>query len=394
MLQPLHQKDREVIGIMDIDAYAKILLNQRNNMTPEMIEAIEKQGQLHIICEAKQNRFYELEEKYRTIFKQGVDLLFEQHPELRDELPNKETRSEQIRAIADEVQNPNSGSKRITRLMKTIPQLVEAEAMNVELAEACLDFFIALSNLNAKISSDRKTFFSEEYMTKMDKLADDGVIMYFLETPDFPLLSEECDANYVLDSFIFGEYMSAKTLLESFFTISMPGEPLRRKQEDIDSAMCNMLSGFQRTAARNWFSLLESEHKRCANVLEGFWEKAREFKNGFQRSKKIQELFDRAIDVEWELRAWNKIDIYYQKMVGKVQPGVVNRNALIHGDYEDDVMDITDRDVIKIMLMWINMRLIADHFCYIEELFENRLTMVPYLCTLPQDLAIDIMSIM
>jgi len=220
------------------------------------------------------------------------------------------------------------------------------------------------------------------------------LICYFLETPDFPLLSEECDANYVLDSFIFGEYMSAKTLLESFFTISMPGEPLRRKQEDIDSAMCNMLSGFQRTAARNWFSLLESEHKRCANVLEGFWEKAREFKNGFQRSKKIQELFDRAIDVEWELRAWNKIDIYYQKMVGKVQPGVVNRNALIHGDYEDDVMDITDRDVIKIMLMWINMRLIADHFCYIEELFENRLTMVPYLCTLPQDLAIDIMSIM
>ena len=29
--------------IMDIDAYAKILLNQRNSMTPEMIAAIEKQ---------------------------------------------------------------------------------------------------------------------------------------------------------------------------------------------------------------------------------------------------------------------------------------------------------------------------------------------------------------
>ena len=47
---------------MDIDAYAKILLNQRNSMTPEIIAAIEKQGKLHIICEAKQNRFYELEE--------------------------------------------------------------------------------------------------------------------------------------------------------------------------------------------------------------------------------------------------------------------------------------------------------------------------------------------
>lgn len=97
----------------------------------------------------------------------------------------------------------------------------------------------------------RKTFFSEEYMSKMDSLADEGVMMYFLETPDFPLLSEECDANYVLDSFIFGEYMSSKVLLESFFTMSMLGESMRRKQEDIDSAMCNMLSGYQRTAARN-----------------------------------------------------------------------------------------------------------------------------------------------
>lgn len=380
--------------IMELELYAKILQKQRELMTPAMQEAIAEQGRLHIICEAKQSRFYELEERYKTIFKQGTDLLFEQYPELRDALPNKETRVEQIQAIAEEVQNPNSGSKRIACLMKAIPQLVEAEGMNVELGEACLEFFVALSNLNAKIAEDRKNFFSEEYIAKMDALADDGVMMYFLETPDFPLLEKECDANYVLDSFIFGEYMSAKALLESFFTVSMSGVPLQRKQEDIESAMCNMLSGFQRTAARNWFSLLESEHKRCSLVLEGFFEKAREFKNGFQRSQKIQELFDRATNVDWERRAWKKIDIYYQKMVGKAQPGVINRNALIHGDYDDDSMDVTDRDVIKIMLMWINMRRIADHFAYIEELFENRITMIPYLCTLPNDLALDIMSIM
>ena len=133
-----------------------------------MQEAIAEQGRLHLICEAKQNHFYELEEKYRTIFKNGVDLLFAQYPELRDELPQKETRSELIRAIAEEVQNPNSSSKRLTKLMKTIPQLVEAESMNVEIGKACLEFFIALSNLNAKICEDRKNFFSEEYLTKMD----------------------------------------------------------------------------------------------------------------------------------------------------------------------------------------------------------------------------------
>ncbi len=379
---------------MDIDTYTKILLKQQESMTPEMLEAIKTQGELHIICEAKQNRFYELENQYRILFSQGVELLFDHHPELQGELPNRETKAEQILAIWEEVNNSDSNCKKITKLMKTIPQLVEAENMNIEIGKACFEFFVALSNLNAKIANDRKTFFSEEYMSKMDSLADEGVMMYFLETPDFPLLSEECDANYVLDSFIFGDYMSSKVLLESFFTMSMPGESMRRKQEDIDSAMCNMLSGYQRTAARNWFSLLESEHKKCAEVLEGFWEKAREFKNGFQRSQKIQELFDRAVDVEWENRAWKKIDAYYQKMVGKPQVGVINRNALIHGDYNNDSIDVSERDVIKIMLMWVNMRLIADHFCYIEELFENKITLIPYLCTLPSDLAIDIMNIM
>lgn len=379
---------------MDIDAYTKILLKQQESMTPEMLEAIKTQGELHIICEAKQNRFYELENKYRILFSQGVELLFDHHPELQGELPNRETKAEQILAIWEEVNNSDSNCKKITKLMKTIPQLVEAENMNIEIGKAFLEFFVALSNLNAKIANDRKTFFSEEYMSKMDSLADEGVMMYFLETPDFPLLSEECDANYVLDSFIFEDYMSSKVLLESFFTMSMPGESMRRKQEDIDSAMCNMLSGYQRTAARNWFALLESEHKKCAEVLEGFWEKAREFKNGLQRSQKIQELFDRAVDVEWENRAWKKIDAYYQKMVGKPQVGVINRNALIHGDYNNDSIDVSERDVIKIMLMWVNMRLIADHFCYIEELFENKITLIPYLCTLPSDLAIDIMNIM
>lgn len=379
---------------MEMERYIQILFQKQQVMTPQVKEAIAMQGQLHIICSAKQRRFYDLEDKYRTLFAQGVRLLFEQYPELHEVLPHEETRLEQTRAIVKELENPESGCKKITRLMKTIPQLTEAEKMNVEIGEACFDFFVALSNLNAKIAEDRKTLFSEEYLEKMDALADEGVMMYFLETPDFPLLEEKCDANYVLDSFIFNEYTNSKVLLKSFFPMATVGKSMSRKQEDIDSAMCNMLSGYQRTAARNWFSLIESEHKKCAEVLEGFWTKARDFKNGFQRSKKIQELFDNAINVEWELRAWKKIDAYYQKMAGKVQPGVVNRNAIIHGDYNDDSMDVTERDVIKIMLMWVNMRLIADHFCYIEELCENRITMIPYFSTLPPDLALDMMSLM
>ena len=54
------------------------------------------------------------------------------------------------------------------------------------------------------------------------------------------------------------------------------------------------------------------------------------------------EKYDRAVDVEWENRAWKKIDAYYQKMVGKPQVGVINRNALIHGDYNNDSIDVSE----------------------------------------------------
>ena len=379
---------------MEFEEYAYILKRQKELTTPDMEEALKKQGMLRELCEIKQNQFYSLEDKYRAIFSEGVNLLFEQHPELRDELPQEETKAAQILAISDELKDEESGCKRITKAMKTIPQLVEAEKMNAEIGKACLEYFFVLCTLHSMINEDRKRFFSEAYLAKMDELADDGIMMYFLEMPTFPLLDEKCDDNQVLDSFIFDDYMSTKVLLESFFTMAMPGDSMRRKQEDLDSAVCNMMSGYQRTAARNWFSLLESEHKKCAEVLEGFWEKAKVLKKGIQRSKKIQELFDKAIDVEWEQRAWKKLDAYYQKMVGKEVEGVVNRNSLVHGDYNSTSMDITDRDVIKIMLMWLNMRLISDHFCYIEEMIENRITLIPYLCTLPEDLAIDIMSLM
>jgi hypothetical protein len=359
-----------------------------------MKEALKKQGMLHELCVTKQNRFYLLEDKYRVIFSEGVNLLFEKHPELRGKLPNEETKAAQILAISDSLKDEESECKHIAKMMKTIPQLVEAENMNAEIGEACLEYFFVLCSLHSMINEDRKRFFSDAYLAKMDELADDGIMMYFLEMPTFPLLDDKCDANQVLDSFIFGDYMSTKVLLESFFTMAMPGDSMRRKQEDLDSAVCNMMSGYQRTAARNWFSLLESAHKKCAAVLEGFWEKAKVLNKGIERAKKIQELFDKAIDVEWEQRAWKKLDAYYQQMVGKEVEGVVNRNSLVHGDYNSPSMDITDRDVIKIMLMWLNMRLISDHFCYIEEMIENRITLIPYLCTLPEDLAIDIMNLM
>ena len=236
---------------MEFEEYAYILKRQNELTTSEMEEALKTRETLHKLCETKQNQFYLLEDQWREIFSEGVNLLFEKHPEFREELPTEEPTAAQILAISDALGDEESGCKRITKAMKTIPQLVEAESMNAEIGKACLEYFFVLCALHSRINEDRKRFFSEDYLAKMDELADDGIMMYFLEMPTFPLLDEKCDANQVLDSFIFGDYTSTKVLLESFFMMAMPGDSMRRKQEDLNSAVCNMMSGYQRTAARN-----------------------------------------------------------------------------------------------------------------------------------------------
>lgn len=105
---------------MEFEEYAYILKRQNELTTPEMEEASKKQEMLHELCEIKQNQFYSLEDKYRAIFSEGVNLLFEQYPELRDELPKEETKAVQILAISNSLKNEESGCKRITKAMKTI----------------------------------------------------------------------------------------------------------------------------------------------------------------------------------------------------------------------------------------------------------------------------------
>ena len=86
---------------MEFEEYAYILKRQKELTTPEMEEALKKQGMLHELCEIKQNQFYSLEDKYRTTFSEGVNLLFEQHHELRDELPKEEPKAASNHHVPD-----------------------------------------------------------------------------------------------------------------------------------------------------------------------------------------------------------------------------------------------------------------------------------------------------
>lgn len=366
---------------MALETYLDLLDKQRKSMTQDQINAVLKQNRLHEIAFEKMQVRDRLENQYRELFIKGYQKL-SSTPDILELLPKCDSEVEMMKALFDNVKNINSPMRNIIISMKKIPEFIECEKLNVDVAKAHFDFFCANDELNRRINSDRETLFSNKYRERMRQLADDGVLLYFLETPDLPLLEDEFTADYILKSFSFSDYLSARELLSSFYQTPDPGVLLQRKLEDAHASLEMMFNGCYRSAARNWFALIEHEHKRCADTLEGYWEAKKEYKNGGQRSKKIYEIIEGMMG-DWEQEAWGKINMFYKKLTAKQKSDEValNRNPIIHGDYYSDSIDVSQNDSIRLFLLWINLRTITDHLAFFEDFMRNKVTLLPYLCS-------------
>ena len=294
---------------------------------------------------------------------------------------------ERIENIVSQVFVDEEKHSDIMSKMNEIPELKKHGEMVDEIAISAFDFVRAYCDLESKIQQDREKLFSKEYMDKMAQLADEGVFLYFLETPDMPLLDEELTAQKIIDLFYHSNCFSLQTLFYNIMQLRDASPSMKRKTDDIDICFQLLIFGYShcqnnngayyRSVARNMFALLDAEHKKCANVFEGFFEKKKTFRNGLQRSLKIQQLVNN-LNVQWENTVWEKINEYYRKITIKdKQDGVIHRNSIIHGDYESENIDVSSNDAMKLMLLWINMRLLADKLSYMNEIMEIFLTYLP-----------------
>ena len=371
---------------MEITSYLELLKKQRRLMTQQQISAIQEQARLHAIASEKMQIRDRLEERYREVFAKGFEKLSTTSNVL-ELLPDCDTDADRLKALIDCTQDGTAPFHDITAAMKTIPEFAECEKLNVEVGKAYYEFFCANDALNRRIDSDRSILFTPPYRKRMRQLADDGVFLYFLETPDLPLLEEECTSDYILESFSCAEYLSARELLSTFYQVPNPGIRLQRKLEDAHAALEMMYNGCYRSAAKNWFALIEHEHKRCADILEGYWEVKKEYKNGGQRSEKIYMIVNDMMG-EWDTEAWNKIDSYYKKLTAnhKSSDITLNRNPIIHGDYYSDAIDVSEKDALWLFLLWINLRVMTDRLAFIEDFIRNRVLLLPYFCEIiPSD---------
>ncbi len=362
---------------MNLNDYISLIIKQQEYINENTKDAILEQNRLHDIAVEKANKRYEIEDKSNALIKKGTEKFLKLYPQYKNLLNDNSPKIERMKQIASDAINQTDLYVEITKKMKNIEEFVENENLLNELSKVTFEYFDALANLNKKINEDRKSFFSKEYLEKMDNLADEGILLYFLETPDFPLLEKEFDMRFLLDSLLFNNGLSLKTLLYAFFSIDSPSSSMKRKQEDLFISVELLLTNYNRSAARNIFALLDSEHKKVAEAFEGFYEKEKIYKNGMQRATKIDSIVQK-IDLDWINKAWDKVNCYYKKIVGSTPTkGVIHRNSIVHGDYYESRMDITQHDVLKLILLWLNLRLIADYVCNLEDLYNNIITMLP-----------------
>mgnify|MGYP000018329433 FL=1 len=356
------------------EMYCKFIIKQQKVLTDEIKEAIKEQTRLSEIAHERQDIRDDLEEKSKNLIVSGFAKLKEKYPDIESKLGQKETTVEALRWSLNEYINKSKNYLYVSERMKEIPEFQENLNLQDELGSATYNYFNAVYALNKKIDSDRKKFFSKKYIEKMDEYADKGLLLYFFETPDIDLLDEELTDNFLIDTYLYNDCFGLKIMLDRYVSIPIPSPIMRRKSEDIIVAINLLIAGCYRSAARNFFALLESEHKRCANAFEGYFAKKKEYKKGHERANKIKDLLDK-ISIEWEQHSWEKINNYYKKIFANDKmEGVCFRNGIVHGDYTEDAIDTNAEEVGKLVFLWLNLRLLADNLSVLEDGYKSVLS--------------------
>ncbi|MCM1221627.1 MAG: hypothetical protein NC548_44830 [Lachnospiraceae bacterium] len=264
--------------------YVEFLIKQGQLMTKEMRNAISEQRRLYAIAVQKKENFDALYGKSVEFLKTGGEKFFEKYPEYRQEMEVGDTKIEVVDRALKLAITTSDKLKEITAKIREIPELKENDKLNSEIAKASYEYLEAFTNVTEKINKDRKELFSDEYRGKLSALADEGVILYFLETPDLPLLEDKYDGKFLLDMFYVNDCLSIKTLLQRFF-MDNPSPSMKRKTDDLHITVELLNSGYYRSAARNLFALLDSEHKKAADAFEGYFEKRKKYNKGHLRAK-------------------------------------------------------------------------------------------------------------
>lgn len=356
----------------------KLIIKQYEQCrTPEVVAAIQEQEKLSKIMRDKKAVFDKYTDQSVEFLRIGTEKFFEKFPEYKDFLSKGDTKLDVVGNALHLALNNTNKYEEIKSKMKEIEELRNNDDLTPLLTKVLYEYMVAFSDFESKLKEDRGKLFSSEYKEKMAAYADEGILLYYLETPNLPLLDSEINSCAILESLCCDDCTGLQILLSPLLQMDNPGISMKRKQEDIFVTVELINNGFYRSAVRNLFALLDSEHKKAANAYEGIIKKSQSYKNGLQRSNKIDKLIN-SLDDLWMETAWDKVNKYYAKVVStNPVEGVIHRNSIVHGDYDKELIEVDEFSAVKLMLLWLNLRLIADYLCFKEEIFDNILLYLP-----------------
>ena len=95
--------------------------------------------------------------------------------------------------------------------------------------------------------------------------------------------------------------------------------------------------------------------------MDNYFTLDKRMRKGMQRAKKIQQLLDGLKEQTYFSEVWNIVNPLYRDILNTKAESFIDRNSIIHGDYYSDKLDINEKDVVKLLFLFMNMRMISDH---------------------------------
>ena len=202
------------------------------------------------------------------------------------------------------------------------------------------------------INNDMEKLFTIEYWSFLDKLSDRGWFLPFMQTPDLPFIDNlDIAETYIISSMSSNKYEGLYYVKKQILNVNNLKNRLHtNKVNNFKDAIDNLSVGKYRTCARTMFALLESDHKKSSELTK--------ISRGKERSIEISKYIDK-IGIEYYRQTWEKIDKYYKSMNSSSNQNdkrVINRNELIHGDYENEV---TLKDCLQLVYLYFSFKEIS-----------------------------------
>jgi hypothetical protein len=283
----------------------------------------------------------------------------------RDDMTMKE-RTEFLFKV---MENPKS-RETLNQILRKNENYVLSEKMVEEESKAFGDYFLAYKDFDSHLMKEYNDLFTEDYKRKLDEHCEKGLFLYLLNTPDYPLEDEKITIDDVYNYFMNDNGMYLRCLIFNYVNYKDISPIYAKEAEDLEASFDLLIQKRHAAALRNLYALIEHHHKLCANAFNGYFENEKQFKNGKQRSEQIEKLFT-FFKINFYKELWPKIDKAVQEIFTGKGKRFIDRNAIVHGDYENSEIQPTYKDVINVLTLYITLRQMVDNLKNFEEIYIN-----------------------